>query len=41
MPKQKKLSKDVLDELEANPNISESMLEAARCARFTMKAGNG
>lgn len=32
MPKQKKLPKAVWEELEENPNISESMLEAARCA---------
>lgn len=32
MPKQKKLPKAVLEELEENPNISESIEEAARHA---------
>ena len=32
MSKQKKLPKEVLEELEENPNISENMLEAARRA---------
>lgn len=32
MSKQNKLPKKILEELKENPNISESMLEAARCA---------
>ena len=40
MPKQKKLPKAVLEELEENPNISESIVEAARHATIRDEGWN-